>query len=418
MISGVLNLRTARTVAFALAFVLGRGEIAAQNTPPPLPQPLTGQLPTAPEESFLPAPPGIQVTPYAENLEVIWSLDFAPDGRLFIAEREGRIRVVSPDGELDPTPWYEFEGMEVRTEDGLLGMALHPDFANEPWVYAFYTARKGESLVNRVSRFREEDGRGGREEVLMDDIESHRIHNGGRIAFGPDGMLYVTVGEISQQMLSQDLGTVHGSILRITPEGDIPADNPWPGNPIWAYGFRNTHGLAFRPSDGTLFAADNGPSGEWGRAIIIRARDELNIVEKGGNYGWPLAVGAPNDPRYKDPLLAWDPANPPGGLIFYDGELMPELQGDLFYSGLSSQALFRIRFDDEEDPDRVTSVERWFTGPERGASSVYGRLRGMTVGPDGALYVGTGNHDGRSALREGDDRVLRIAPATSVVLRK
>src|SRR5690606_19210864 len=133
---------------------------------------------------------------------------------------------------------------------------------------------------------------------------------------------------------------------------------------------------------------------------------------KGGNLGWPLAVGAPNDPRFIDPILAWDPPNPPGDLIFYDADLMPELRGDLFYSALSSQTLMRIRFDDEDNPNRPTTVERWFTGPERGASSVFGRLRGLAIGPDGAIYVGTGNQDGRSPLREGDDRVLRIAPAS------
>lgn len=396
------------------AALVSASTLFAQATPaaepPPLEPPLVGELPPSPEEVYVPSPEGISVTPYATGLKVVWSLDFAPDGRLFIAEREGRIRVVSADGQLDPTPWHTFEGMEVRLEDGLLGLALHPDFETQPWVYAFYTVQKDDTYVNRVSRFREVNGRAGEEQVLIDDIPSFRIHNGGRLRFGPDGMLYVTVGEITQSMRAQDVNDLPGKILRVTPEGEIPADNPFPGSPVWAYGMRNTHGLAFRPSDGALFAADNGPTGEWGQ-LRIRALDEVSIIQKGGNHGWPVAVGAPGDPRYVDPILAWIPSNPPGDLIFYDGDLMPELKGDLFFSGLRTQALLRIRFQDPADPNKVTAVERWFTGPEPRTDSVYGRLRGMAVGPDGALYVGTGNHDGRSALREGDDRVLRIGPA-------
>lgn len=376
---------------------------------PALEPPLVGELPPTPEEVFLPAPEGISVTPYVTGLKIVWSLEFAPDGRLFLAEREGRIRVVSPGGQLDATPWHTFAGMQVRLEDGLLGLTLHPQFATQPWVYAFYTVQKGEQYVNRVSRFREVNGRAGEEQVLIDDLPSFRIHNGGRLRFGPDGMLYVTVGEISEPTRAQDLANMGGKILRVTPEGAVPADNPFPGSPVWAYGMRNTHGLAFRQSDGALFAADNGPTGEWG-PLQIRALDELNIIQKGGNHGWPKAVGAPGDSRYVDPLLAWIPSNPPGDLIFYTGELMPQLKGDLFYSGLASQALFRFRFQDPANPNKVTAVERWFTGPGRGADSVYGRLRGMAVGPDGALYVGTGNF-GRNTAREGDDRVLRIAPA-------
>lgn len=378
---------------------------------PALPMPLSGDLPPVPEEVLVLNPEGISVTPYVTGLKVVWSLDFAPDGRLFIAEREGRIRVASPSGELDPTPWHTFEGMQVRLEDGLLGLTLHPEFETEPWVYAFYTVQKGDEYVNRVSRFREVNGRSGPEEILIDDLPSFRIHNGGRLRFGPDGMLYVTVGEVSEGMRAQDLNDLAGKILRITPDGKIPADNPFGNSPIWAYGMRNTHGLTFRPSDGALFAADNGPTGEFGAAANIRARDELNIIQKGGNHGWPVAVGAPQDPRYVDPIAVWIPANPPGDAIFYTGDLMPQLKGDLFYSGLSSQALLRFRFQDPSDPNKITAIERWFTGEVPRTDSLYGRLRGMAVGPDGALYVGTGNHDGRSALREGDDRVLRIGPA-------
>lgn len=388
-----------------LAVLIAASAAAAQQQPVPLP--IHGEFPMKPDEDFLPEPPNIQVTPYATGLEVVWSLEFAPDGRLFIAERPGRIRIVSPSGDLDPTPWMTFNTVN-ELEEGLLGLALDPDFPNEPWVYAFHAVPSGQSCVNRVSRFREVNGRGDPSsgQVLIDGLPCFTTHNGGRIRFGPDGMLYITVGEIRQPMRAQDIDDVAGKVLRLTRDGRIPEDNPWPGNPAWAYGVRNPHGLAFRPSDGALFMSDNGPSGEWAG---IGARDELVIIEKGLNYGWPLVIGAPGLEEYEDPLLVWNPALAPGDLVFYDGDLMPELRGDLFYSSLSGQALVRIRFQDPQQPDRVTAIERWFRAGVRG-ESMYGRLRGLAVGPDGALYVGTGNHDGRAPLREGDDRVLRIAP--------
>jgi glucose/arabinose dehydrogenase len=375
---------------------------------PGLAPPLRGELPPVPEPTFHPEPAGVAVTPIASGLETIWSLEFAPDGRLFITERAGRVRILNPDGTLQPEPWIEFPDV-VRREDGLLGLALHPDFANEPWVYLFHTIQKGDALVNRVSRFREINGRAGEEQILLDDLESYMIHNGGRLRFGQDGMLYVTLGEIGQPTLSQDLNRLQGSVLRITPEGGIPADNPWPGSPVWAYGVRNPHGLAVRPSDGALFLADNGPSGEWG-PLRIGARDEINIIVKGGNYGWPVAVGAPNHPAYVDPIISWNPSQPPGDLIFYDADLFPELKGDLLYTTLRGETLMRIRFQEEDDPNQITAVEWWFHNGEVSGGSKFGRLRGMTVGPDGAIYVGTSNF-GRGSAREGDDRILRITPA-------
>src|SRR5690606_22440746 len=152
--------------------------------------------------------------------------------------------------------------------------------------------------------------------------------------------------------ISQDLSRPQGSILRLTPEGEVPWDNPLPGNPIWSYGHRNPHGLAVRPSDGALFVADNGPSGEWG-PLRIGARDEISIVRKGGNYGWPLAVGAPNHPAFVDPIIAWIPSQPPGDLTFYDGSLFPDLRGDLLYTTLRGETLMRIRFENEENPDLI-----------------------------------------------------------------
>lgn len=395
-----------RLLTLAAMFVLSvpalHGQSGPANAPAALSPPLRGELP-GPAPVFLPQPQGITVTPVASGLQNVWSLQFAPDGRLFITERIGRVRILRPDGVLDPVPWLEVPQV-MRKEDGLLGLALDPAFPTEPWVYVFYTVRKGDELVNRISRFREVNGRAGDEEVLIDDLASSITHNGGRLRFGPDGMLYISVGDIEQGALSQDLSNLYGTILRIAPDGSIPSDNPWPGSPMWAYGLRNVGALAFRPGDGALFAGDHGPSGEWG-PLRISSRDEINVITKGGNYGWPLAVGAPNHPSYIDPILAWIPSQPPGDLAFYDADLIPDLKGDLLYTTLRGGTMMRIRFEDQADTDRATSVEWWFHDGQMNGSR-FGRLRGMAVGPDGAIYIGTSN------VERGDpeDLILRVAP--------
>ena len=326
------------------------------------------------------------------------------NGRLFLTEKAGRVRVIDADGRLDPEPWVTVEDVtaEIR-ENGLNGLALHPEFPDEPWVYVMYTVdRGGDQVTNRVSRFREVDGRGVEEVVILDDIPGATNHNGGRIKFGTDGMLYVGTGDARDRARAQNLDNVGGSILRLTPDGKIPSDNPWPGNPIWAYGFRNPLGIAFRPGDGQLFVADHGPTTEW--EPRIGAFDEVNIVAKGANYGWPRVVGAPGVPGFVDPILSWIPSVPPGDMVFHDG--------DLYVTALWSEALVRIRFEDQEDPNRVTRVERWFNSRvwRDGvmSESLYRRVRALTVGPDGAIYMGTSNRDGRLEPEPFDDRVLRI----------
>lgn len=381
---------------------------AAQSdaTPPPI----VGPGPSMPKEVYVPRPPGVRVEVVATNLDVVWSLEFASDGRLFLTEKAGRIRVIGPDGRLDPVPWKALERVHSWGEAGLMGLALHPDFPREPWVYVMYTTLKDGRPVNRVARIREASGRGAREEVLLDDIPAaeRTNHNGGRIRFGPDGMLWIGTGDAYEPGRAQDLSSPSGGVLRLTPAGDVPADNPWPVNPRWAYGLRNVQALAWHPSTGALFAGDHGPTSEW-RSAGITHRDEINIIERGRNYGWPLAVGAPGADGLEDPILAFIPSAPPADLIFYTAGLIPELTGDLFLGSLRAETLMRIRFQDPSDPHRVTAVERWFNTGPRG-QSVHGRIRSLAVGPEGALYLGTGNRF-RGRTREGDDRILRIVPA-------
>jgi glucose/arabinose dehydrogenase len=403
-------------------------------------RPLVGGPTPMPPERYLPSPPGLSVESIATDLEIVWALQFAPDRRLFLTERPGRIRVISPEGRLDAQPWKTLDHVHHEQEAGLMGLALHPNFPREPWVYVMYTAQKKNGSFNRVSRIREVNGRGGEEQILLDGLVAPGAHNGGRIRFGPDGMLYVGTGDAWDPNRAQNLQDRAGKILRLTPEGNVPADNPWSGNPVWALGFRNVQALAWQPRTGVLFAGVHGPSGEIevGRfreePKAVYFLDRLDIVKKGGNYGWPEVVGRVGIQDYlahvlfrlrpprttwfrtETPVLVFSPAAPPGDLLFYDAALMPDFRGDLFLSVLGfgaagAQTLMRIRFADASNPLQPTSIERWFN--EKSGNAVYGRLRAMTVGPDGAIYIGTSNRDGRELSRgprPGDDRVLRIAP--------
>jgi glucose/arabinose dehydrogenase len=379
---------------------------------------IRGELPPMPEVRYVPEPEGVRVETVATGLEAVWTLQFAPDGRLFLTERPGRVRIIERDGTLRPEPWFSVEDRVLHVgESGLMGLALHPDFPREPWVYLMYTMVKpGGQAINRVVRVREAEGRGVEEQVLIDDIAAQQgraNHSGGTLRFGPDGMLYIATGDIFEGGRSEDLGDLAGSVLRVRPDGGIPSDNPIGGSPIWVYGVRNVHGLAWQPGTGRVFAGDHGPTGEDG----ARHHDRLIVLEPGRHHGWPRMIGAPGLPEYVDPILTFVPASPPGDVLFYEGELFPQFRGDLFYSVLGfqpagAQTLLRVRFEDPANPTRPTSQERWFNDAE--GNSRYGRLRALTVGPDGAIYVGTSNRDGRQLSRERitaeDDRVLRLVP--------
>lgn len=343
-------------------------------------------------------PGGMSVTvePWVEGLQIPWSLVFLPDGSALVSERPGTIRMIK-DGVLLPAPYAKI-AVAHQGEGGLMGLALHPEFPSEPYVYAMHTYWRGESVVNRVIRLRHEGDTGTMDSVVLDWIPGARYHNGGRIAFGPDGMLYIATGEAGTPSLSQDPDNLAGKILRLTPEGKVPPDNPHPGSAVYSMGHRNPQGLAWHPETGELFASEHGPSGEFGKY----GNDEINVIHPGGNYGWPKAIGAPGMSRYTDPLVLWIKSTPPGGIAFYGAQLFPELKGDLLVATLRSEALARVKLSTKAR-GAPPEVEMWFEGE-------LGRLRDVVVGPDGAIYVLTSNTDGRGNPREGDDKIYRITP--------
>jgi glucose/arabinose dehydrogenase len=285
-------------------------------------------------------------------------------------------------------------------EGGLLGLALHPDFSRTGWVYLYYTYQT-DQLWNRVVRYRLADDQLVEPQVILDRIPGASIHDGGRIAFGPDGKLYVTTGDARDPEAAQDLASLAGKILRLEPDGSLPPDNPLPGSPVWTYGHRNPQGLAWT-NDGRLYATEHGPTGDLGLA----AHDEVNLIEPGKNYGWPFVVAdlvrrpLPDavPPVAQSGQTTWAPS----GATFVRAGSIPQWQGNLLFAGLRSQALWRLVL--APDGRSAVQLEALYQGE-------FGRLRTVVEGPDGAIYLLTSNRDGRGNPRAGDDRLVRIAPA-------
>lgn len=360
---------------------------------------VVGGAPQEVEDVFLPEGNDVRVETWIEGLDVPWSLIFLSDGRALVSERRGTIQLIKK-GTHQGT--YASIKVSHDGEGGLLGIAADPAFPKRPYIYAMHTYEKKGALFNRVIRLRDKGEKGVFDRVIIDNIPGGRFHDGGRIAFGPDGMLYVTTGETFNAPLAQDLSSFGGKILRITPEGNIPADNPFKGSPVYSYGNRNPQGLAWQPETGRLFESEHGPSGEFGHF----ANDEINIILKGGNYGWPKVIGAPHSAGYIDPVIVWKKTTPPSGMTFYRGKLFARLNGDLFVATLKSQALIRIQLD--RNNEKVLRIERWFARDY--GVGIYGRLRDVVEGTDGALYLLTNNRDGRGTPQPGDDRIFRIVP--------
>ncbi len=342
------------------------------------------------EEDFLFDVDWVRVEVWVSNLKTPWSLVFLPDGRALVTERIGRISLIK-DNKVEEKPYFVVKDVYSIQEAGLLGIAIHPNFYNQPYVYVYYTYRHGGVIYNKVIRLRDKGSYGVFDGVIIDKIPGSAYHNGGRIGFGPDGMLYITTGEIFKRQLAQDLSSLGGKILRISPDGSIPNDNPFKGSPVYSYGHRNPQGLAWHPNTGVLFSSEHGPSGEMG----LFGHDEINIIFKGSNYGWPLVVGNSKDKKYVNPLVFWKDTVPPSGMCFWNG--------DIYVATLRSRSLVRIILEKYGNEFKVKKIERWFASKD--GQSKYGRLRDVVVGPDGNMYLLSNNTDGRGTPMPGDDKI-------------
>lgn len=338
----------------------------ATATPTPTPTPTRTQTST-------PTPTPVPETPrtVVSGLDAPWSMAVLGE-TVFVSERDSaRILETSPAG--DTRELVTVEGVVHSDEGGLLGLATDGDA-----LYVYSTARSG----NRVQRYALSGEPGsyrlGAPTSVIDGMPAGTHHNGGRIAFGPDGMLYIANGDTSDEPASQNPDSLAGKILRIGPDGSVPRDNPVAGSPVYSLGHRNVQGFAWA-TDGTMFAS------EFGRNY----RDELNIIEPGGNYGWPYVEGAGGEgDGFIDPVQTWstDAASPSGIAIVNDTILIANLRGEV------------LRAVPVADPSTSTDL-----------SGEYGRLRDVVAGPDGTLFVLTNNTDGRGSPRDGDDRIVSLA---------
>lgn len=320
-----------------------------------------------------------EVEVVASGLDTPWSLAFLPGGDTLVTERNGQLQRIGTEGNS-----YKVSGVRETSEGGLLGVAIHPNFTTNNWLYLYYTTEQNGQMTNLVERYTLSGDALIEPVVILQGIPAAANHNGGSIAFGPDGKLYVTTGDAMQGELAQDTQSLAGKILRLNDDGTAAADNPF-GNLVWSYGHRNPQGIAW-DRGGRMWSVEHGPSGERKG----NGKDELNLIQRGGNYGWPVIAGDETREGMFSPVAhsgeneTWAPA----GIAAW-GET-------LFFAGLRGQTLYEAHI----GADGTADITRHFT-------EQYGRLRAVASLGD-TLYFTSSNRDGRGDPRSGGDKIYRF----------
>lgn len=337
----------------------------------------------------------VEVETVIGDLDTVWDMIWAPDGSMWFSERGGRISRLDLI-ERTRTVVGEVPNVLERGEAGLMGIALHPDFPDVPIVYAAHSYDTGDGIGNRLVRMRLQNGSLTYPETVLDGLAGRRNHDGSRIAFGADGFLYMTMGDAGSRPSSQDPSSLNGKILRLTEDGAPAPGNPF-GDHIWSLGHRNPQGLVFHPN-GLLYSAEHG----------ARDEDELNLIEPGRNYGWPMLEGLCNTRQEEvhcaannlvEPLHSWSRTVGIAAVDVYAGDAVEGWNGDILAVSLRGESLYRISLSD--DGRRAVSAETILAGE-------YGRLRDVLAGPAGEIYLATSNRDGRGDPAPDDDRILRL----------
>jgi aldose sugar dehydrogenase len=352
-----------------------------------------GEIESSPQSNA-----SFKVESVAHGLQVPWSIVWAPDGRMIFTERAGRVRVVE-NGKLRSAPLFTVPDVEPTGESGLMSVALHPQFSSNHFIYLSY-AYAGDGKRVRVVRYREAPEGFVDRKVIIEAIPAAQFHAGCRVRFGPDGKLYITTGDATERDLAQRLDSLAGKTLRLNDDGTIPNDNPFVGQAnvrteIWSYGHRNSQGMDWQPGTDLMFQTEHGPSGFDGP----NGGDEVNIVERGKNYGWPIIHHTQTRAGLESPLLEYTPACAPASGMFYRGSQFPQFKGNFFFGCLRGERIIRVTLDGR----KVVSQEDLLAGK-------YGRIRDVAEGPDGLLYFSTSNRDGRGFPTSDDDRILRLVP--------
>jgi aldose sugar dehydrogenase len=341
----------------------------------------------------------LKVEVLADGMVVPWDLEVDSEGFLWIAEQEGKVSRIDLRTGVSKAMLQIPEVWKVRTS-GLLGMVSHPDFEDHPFIYLNYTVRADSLISSRLVRYTFQNDTLIQPTLLL-EIEGGTSHNGSRLSFGPDGKLYWATGDKHDYTYAQNFEKLNGKILRLNSDGSIPKDNPHPNSPVWALGFRNIQGLVFS-SSGLLYSSEHGDAIE----------DEVNLIQKEGNYGWPAIEGMHDLAAEKEfastnqtlePVRSWTPVIAPAGMTFYDKKEIPEWKNTLLLTTLKGMSL-RVLYLDETGK-RIQKEEILF-------QNHYGRLRDVAVGPDGSIYISTSNQDWNP--QPGfplplDDKILKIS---------